>query len=152
MPTRHEEQTVADAAEYLPAAQFPVTNVSPVVAQYDPAKQAVHALDPVDATYVPVRQDEHTVADAAEYFPVAQRPVTAVSPVVEQYEPALQSLHADKPEVAANEPVEQLEQVVDELEAEYFPTRHDEQTVADAAEYFPAAQAPVTAESPVVAQ
>jgi len=28
---------VEDAAEYLPAAQAPVTAVKPVVAQYDPA-------------------------------------------------------------------------------------------------------------------
>ena len=49
-------------------------------------------------------------------------------------------------------PVEQLEQVVDDAEAENFPTKHEEQTVADVAEYVPAAQLSVTAVSPVVAQ
>jgi len=35
-PTRQLEQTVEEAAEYLPAAQPPVTPVKPVVAKYDP--------------------------------------------------------------------------------------------------------------------
>ena len=42
------EQTVADEAEYDPAAQAPVTAERPVAAQYDPAGQAVHEVDPVE--------------------------------------------------------------------------------------------------------
>jgi len=49
VPTKQDEHTVAEAAEYLPAAQVPVTEVRPVVTQYDPAIQAVQELAPVDA-------------------------------------------------------------------------------------------------------
>jgi hypothetical protein len=64
---RQLEQTEAEAAEYFPTAQLPVTAERPVVAQYDPAGQLVHAL-----------------AEAAEYDPAAQLPVTAVRPDVAQ--------------------------------------------------------------------
>ncbi len=40
---------------------------------------------------------------------------------------------------------------VDE-EAEYVPAKHAEQTLAPAAEYWPAAHTPVTADRPVVPQ
>jgi len=56
VPTKQDEHTVADAAEYLPAAQLPVTADNPAVAQYDPAVQAVHTLNPADAAKVPVEQ------------------------------------------------------------------------------------------------
>ncbi len=50
-----------------------------------------------DAAYVPARQLAQTEADAAEYVPAAQAPVSAVWPVVAQYEPALHEVHAEKP-------------------------------------------------------
>jgi len=106
-----------------------------VVAQYDPAVHASHPVDPVEISNVPARQLEHTVADAAEYFPVLQIPVTAVRPVVAQYDPAVHASHPVDPVEISNVPVRQLEH-----------------TVADAAEYFPAAQTPVTADRPEVAQ
>ena len=37
VPDKQLEQTVDEAAEYLPAAQAPVTAVRLVVAQYEPA-------------------------------------------------------------------------------------------------------------------
>ena len=40
-------------------------------------------------------QLEHTVAAVAEYFPTAQAPVTALRPVVAQYEPAVHALQLD---------------------------------------------------------
>jgi len=46
---RQLEHTLAEAAEYFPAAQEPVTALRPVVAQNDPPEHAVHALDPVEA-------------------------------------------------------------------------------------------------------
>jgi len=80
----HGEQTVADAAEYFPAAQLSVTAESPAVAQYEPAVQALHALNPADAAKVPAKQDEQTDADEAEYFPAAQISVIADKPFVAQ--------------------------------------------------------------------
>ena len=41
---------------------------------------------------------------------------------------------------------------LDEEEAEYEPASQEEHTVDEASEYVPAAQIPVTAERPVVAQ
>ena len=58
--------TVAEAAEYLPAAQF---------SQLD---------KPAVPWKVPAAQLEQTVADDTEYLPAAHAPVTAVSPVVAQ--------------------------------------------------------------------
>ena len=82
--TRQDEQPVANTAEYFPAAQLPVTADSPVVAQYEPAVQALHALSPADEAKVPSRQEVQTDADAAEYFPATQLPLTADSPEVAQ--------------------------------------------------------------------
>ena len=73
-----------DTTAYLPAVHAPLTAESPVVAQYDPAEHAVHALNPADAAKVPIKQDEQTEADAAEYFPTIQIPHTADSPEVAQ--------------------------------------------------------------------
>ncbi len=84
VPNTQDEQTLAEAAEYFPAAQPPDNADSPVVAQYDPAEHAVHALNPADAAKWPIKQEEQTEADAAEYFPTAQPPVTADSPEVAQ--------------------------------------------------------------------
>ena len=109
---------LAETAEYVPAAQLPVTAERPVVAQYDPAGQLVHAL-----------------AEAVEYVPTAQLPATAERPVVAQYDPAVHAEQLDDPVVAWKLPVRQLEQIE-----------------AEAVEYVPTAQLPVTAERPVVAQ
>ncbi len=76
----------------------------------------MHVLDPVEAKYVPARHEEQTVADAAEYVPAAQIPVTAESPVVAQYDPAAQAEHEVKPDEAAKVPVEQLVQLVCDAE------------------------------------
>jgi len=46
VPTKQDEHTVADAAEYLPEAQLPVTTDKPAVAQYDPAGQAAQLVEP----------------------------------------------------------------------------------------------------------
>ena len=58
VPTRQDEHIVAEAAEYFPVTQFPVTTESPVVAQNEPAGQAVHALNPIDEAKVPVISKE----------------------------------------------------------------------------------------------
>jgi len=75
---------------------MPVTALRPMVAQYEPAGQAVHAEEPVEAKNFPVKQLEHTVDDAAEYFPPAQMPVTVLIPVVAQYDPAGHDEHEVK--------------------------------------------------------
>jgi len=46
LPEMHDEQTVAEDAEYLPASQVPVTADNPIVAQYDPAVQEVQIVEP----------------------------------------------------------------------------------------------------------
>ena len=124
-----------DTTAYLPAVHAPVTADSPEVAQYDPAEHAAQALNPADAAKVPIKQDEQTEADAAEYFPATQLPLTADSPVVAQYDPAEHAVQALNPADAAKVPIKQ-----------------EEQTDTDAAEYFPATQLPLTADSPEVAQ
>ena len=43
---RQDEQTVAEEAEYFPAAQLPVTADKPVVAQYDPVVHAEQLEEP----------------------------------------------------------------------------------------------------------
>ena len=90
--------------------------------------------------------------DAIEYEPVAQAPVTAVKPVVEQYDPAIHAKQIEDPEDETNDAARQLVQLVDEAEEAYVPARQLEQKLAEATEYVPAAQAPVTVLSPMVAQ
>ena len=62
------------------------------------------------AQYDPAIHDEQAVEEEAEYLPAAQAPVTAVKPVVAQYDPAGQLVQETRPEVEANVPVAQLEQ------------------------------------------
>ena len=62
----------------------------------------------------PTRQFVQKDDPAVEYEPAAQIPVTAVSPVVAQYDPAVQSLQSLNPVVAAKEPAEQLVQLDDD--------------------------------------
>ena len=114
--------------------------------------QALHTLIPGEEEKDPARQEEQMVANAAEYIPAAQLPVTADKPAEAQDDPAVQALHALIPADAAKEPAKQLVQLDEDAMEEKVPTKQDEQTCAEAAEYFPAAQLPVTADSPVVAQ
>ena len=99
-----------DTTAYLPAVHAPVTADSPEVAQYDPAEHIVHALKPAEAAKVPIKQDEQTEADAAEYFPATQLPLTADSPEVAQYDPVEHATHALSPADAAKVPIKQDEQ------------------------------------------
>jgi len=64
-------------------------------------EQLLQELDPVVAANVPIRQDEQTVAEADEYLPVPQEPVTADNPVVAQYDPAVHSVQLVVPVLAA---------------------------------------------------
>ena len=72
---------------------------------------------------------------AFEYFPAAHDPVTAESPAVAQYEPALQE----------SQPLEPVED-------SNLPDGQDEQLDAPADEYLPTAHDPVTDDRPAVAQ
>jgi len=65
-----------------------------------PTRQVEQLVVDAADEYVPVRQLEHTVAEAAEYFPAAQLPVTAVKPVVAQYDPAVHDVQLDELAVA----------------------------------------------------
>ena len=81
----------------LPAAHDPDTADRPVVAQYDPAGHAMHALDPVEARKVPAKHEEQLVA-----------------PVVAPYLPTPQLVHGAEPEdekVPTLHAVELLEQL-----------------------------------------
>ncbi len=60
----------------------------PAVA-YSPSKQLPHCADPGDAA-VPAAQLVQALADALEYVPAAQGPVTAERPEEEQKLPTLQ--------------------------------------------------------------
>ena len=53
---RQLEQIEAEAAEYVPTAQFSVSAERPVVAQYDPAMHAEQLDDPDVAWKDPERQ------------------------------------------------------------------------------------------------
>ncbi len=92
---------------------------------------------------VPAIQDVQTVADVVEYFPTAQPPVTADSPVVAQYEPAVQDVHVLNPANAPKDPVKQEEQTEAEV-AEYLPARQFTQlaevVTPVVVKYLPAAQ------------
>jgi len=52
----------------------------------------VQLVEFAEDAYVPAKQTEHAVDEAIEYSPVPQMLVTAVSPVVVQYDPAGQEL------------------------------------------------------------
>ena len=97
-------------------------------------------------------QLEQTVDEAIEYDPAEQDPVTAVRPIVAQYEPAVHAVHAVAPVETIKLPARQFEQLDEDAEFAYVPDKHLEQTLAEATEYDPAAQAPVTAVRPAVAQ
>ena len=77
----------------------------------------------------------HALDDTTAYLPAVHAPLTAESPVVAQYDPA-----------------EHAVQVLNPADAAKVLIRQDEQTEADAAEYFPATQIPLNADSPEVAQ
>ncbi len=91
-------QTVAPAdGPYMPATQFPHTVVSDKEVNL-PALQFTGATV-VDAQYDPARQSVHAVADVGEYWPVKH--ATGAVVVVAQNEPAGQAVHADAPCVKA---------------------------------------------------
>jgi len=50
-----------------------------------------------DDEYVPDEQLEQAVEEAAEYEPATQEPVTAVRPVVAQYDPLGHAVHVVDP-------------------------------------------------------
>jgi len=57
-------------------------------------------VEDADDEYFPDEQLEQTVAEASEYDPAAHAPVTAVRPVVAQYDPAVQDEQVEEPDVA----------------------------------------------------
>ena len=96
-PIGHLEQTDEEAAEYEPAAHTPVIAVRPTVAQYEPAVQVTQLVEPEVDWKLPAWHFEQFVAEAAEYDPTSHSPVTAVSPDVSQYDPAMQSEQFSEP-------------------------------------------------------
>jgi len=63
----------------------------------------------VDDEYVPERQIIQTVDDATEYEPAAHTPVTALKPVVAQYDPSVHDAQLEELAVAWKYPARQLE-------------------------------------------
>ena len=55
----------------------------------------------------------HSVAKETEYEPAEQEPVTAVRPVVAQYDPAVQLVQLDDPDVDWKLPAKQFVQLVE---------------------------------------
>jgi hypothetical protein len=168
------EQAVEPGAANWPAAQVPVTAVSPVVAQYDPEVQSgqLPAPEPALAAKVPAAQNEQDAASAApwsENFPATQS-VQADAPAAENLPAAHGSVTAERPVVPQNEPASQVVQpsaAPDEgayepvghevqaaaVEAEKDPEAHKEQAVAPEAAYSPAEQPwPRRVARPVVPQ
>jgi len=92
-------------------------------------------IDDAADEYDPDKQLEQTLEDVEEYKPAAQAPVTAVRPVVAQYEPPGHDVQLDEPAVTWKYPATQLEH-----------------TDEDEAENNPAEQLPVTTVRPAVAQ
>jgi len=84
--------------------------------------------------------------------PATQAPVTAVRPVVAQYDPPGHCVHVEDPVEAWYAPARQLEQLVEDDDDENVPDKQLEQTLDEAIEYDPAAQDPVTSDRPEVAQ
>jgi len=99
-----------------------------------------------------MRQLEHTLAEAAEYFPTAQAPVSALRPVVAQNDPPGHAVHAVAPSTATKVPTRQLEQPMEAEDDENFPDKQLEHALEEAVEYELAGQVPVTALRPDVAQ
>ena len=52
--------------------------------------------------YVPDKQLEQTVAEELEYDPAAHAPVTAVKPVMAQYEPAVHAVQVQNTDMAVH--------------------------------------------------
>ncbi len=81
--------------------------------------------------------------------------VHAVDPADAEYVPAAQLTHDDKaawPDCVEYVPAKQLVHALAPACIWYFPAPHAVQADAEAAEYWPAAHAPVAALSPAVAQ
>jgi hypothetical protein len=93
-------------------------------------------------------------APPPEKVPIGQALVGTVSPVVAQYDPAVHEVHEVAPVEEENDPTAHAVGAVRVPDGQYDPAGHGVQAevVAPPAEYDPAEQAPVTAESPVVEQ
>ena len=64
---------------------------------YVPERQFEQLVEDDDDENVPDKQLEHMVDEATENEPAAQTPVTAVRPVVAQYDPAVHAVQAVEP-------------------------------------------------------
>jgi hypothetical protein len=105
VPAAQSVHAPAEAPEYWPDAQFrqpeapaeakepesqaPETTVRPASAQYDPAVHATHELWPTLAWKVPAEQSEQLAVPAVEYLPAPHAAVTALRPLISQYDPAV---------------------------------------------------------------
>ena len=91
LPAGHAVQSVEavfPAIDDVPAAQLAQLE-EPVFAWYVPAAQSVQ-LDTDPLEIFPASQLVQAEAEAAEYLPSGQAAVTAASPPVAQYDPAVQ--------------------------------------------------------------
>lgn len=107
---------------------------APTLFMYKPPSHNVQLAEPELFAYLPVPHAAHTVAEAPEYSPLGQAPVTSERPVVLQKEPARHSIHELPPEVVMKVPTGQLEQLVNDAIDEYVPGKQLEQTVDEATE------------------
>ena len=134
MPAPQLEHTDEPAEAYVPLGQLEQA-VAPIVEpDTDPAMQTEQLDEPVSVWAVPRPQPVHDTALAPEYWPAAQLKQTAA--LEPEYWPETQDGHSLLPSNDWNVPATQLAQ----------PTAPAE------AEMVPAAQAPVVAVSPEVAQ
>jgi hypothetical protein len=88
-PDAQFRQPEAPAEAKEPESQAPETTVRPASAQYDPAVHATHELWPTLAWKVPAEQSEQLAVPAVEYLPAPHAAVTALRPLISQYDPAV---------------------------------------------------------------
>ena len=151
MPAGQFVQAIAPSAEYVASAQSEqaLASVTPTVAEYLPAPQAMHA-EPA-SEYVPAMQSTQSFGSSdpdGELLPVSQlmQVPGEEAPVAAEYVPAPQLMQVpgeEAPVAAEYVPAPQLMQVPGEegpVAPEYVPAPQSEQASEDTvALYLPAA-------------
>ena len=148
MPDAQLKQASDPETEYVPAPHVKQLDdaAEPVISEYVPAAQPMHAVEPATSAYAPAAQltqvSESFALVDAELVPGGHpmHVLEANAPNVDEYVPAAQLTQTEDPVrryVPNGHEVTQL----DEPKADAEPAEHDEQTAAPGtAEYVPAGQ------------
>ena len=138
MPAGQFVQAIAPSAEYVASAQSEqaLASVTPTVAEYLPAPQAMHA-EPA-SEYVPAMQSTQSFGSSdpdGELLPVSQlmQVPGEEAPVAAEYVPAPQLMQVpgeEGPVAPEYVPAPQSEQASEDTVALYLPAAHDSQFCA----------------------